>query len=148
MIILFRLFRKRSACLFSSIFVFLCEGPGKWVTALHTHTHQPSGKVETNWGSSFSGISCVLHSLHKYVLRLSTTLNDLFGVAVVTDGFMACQRTLGQSANFLTRSSLIQTGHHLSRPLCLFSICSSITHISLFPFICPGSLSRRRGTSK
>lgn len=24
----------------------------------HTHTHQPSGKVETNWGSSFSGISC------------------------------------------------------------------------------------------
>lgn len=57
----------------------------------------------------------------------------------MTDSFTGCQRASGHRANFLTQSNLIQTGHHVSGPLGSLSICSSITRISLFPFICPGS---------
>lgn len=45
-------------------------------------------------------------------------------------------------SNFLTQSSLIQTGHHLSGPLCSLPTPPSSNNISLFSFICPSSLPR------
>lgn len=66
MIILFRLFRKRPACLFPSIFVFLCEGPGKWVTALHTHINlQEKWKQMEAAHSVASAVFCI-HCINTY----------------------------------------------------------------------------------
>jgi len=76
----------------------------------------------------------------------------------VTDSFMGCQRAcvIRSVANFLTWSSLIQTGHHLSGPLCLLYLLLYHPHHSISPHLswtslslCLSlSLSLHHGTSK
>lgn len=56
--------------------------------------------------------------------------------------------SIGSAANFPTQSSLIHTGHHLCAPLCLLSFCSSISGVTLFPFISWLPLPLHYGTSK
>lgn len=75
----------------------------------------------------------------KESLGLSTRLNDLLRWML----WQTVSRLVSQhrvSGQFPDTESLMQTGHHLSGPLCLLSICSSVSHISLFPFICPDCL--------